>query len=97
MNLDEVLKALAHPARIEMLTWLKNPHDHFESQQHPFDIGVSAGQFERCGLSQSTVSAHLSTLQRAGLLSSTRVGQRVFYKRNEETIGAFLSALASRL
>ncbi|MDI6835941.1 ArsR/SmtB family transcription factor [Ciceribacter thiooxidans] len=97
MNLDEVLKALAHPTRVDMLTWLKNPHDHFDAQQHPFEVGVSAGQFERCGLSQSTVSAHLSTLQRAGLLCSTRVGQWVFYRRNEETIGAFLKAIASRL
>ncbi|WP_147178694.1 MULTISPECIES: ArsR/SmtB family transcription factor [Alphaproteobacteria] len=93
MNIDETLKALAHPARIEILTWLKDPERHFAAQQQPLALGVSAGQFERCGLSQSTVSAHLATLQRAGLISSTRVGQWVLYRRNEDVIGAFLRAL----
>jgi ArsR family transcriptional regulator len=41
-------------------------------------------------LSQSTVSAHLATLQRAGLVTSQRVGQWIYYKRDEETIKAFL-------
>ena len=54
-------------------------------------MGVCAGLIdERTGLSQSTVSAHLATLQRAGLITSRRVGQWIFYKRDEETIQAFL-------
>jgi ArsR family transcriptional regulator len=93
MNLEEILKALAHPARIEMLKWLKEPELHFAAQPHPLTLGVSAGQFERCGLSQSTVSAHLATLQRAKLITSTRVGQWVLYRRNDDTIGAFLNTL----
>jgi ArsR family transcriptional regulator len=97
MNLDDTLKALAHPARIEMLNWLKEPERHFSAQLQPLALGVSAGQFERCGLSQSTVSAHLATLQRAGLISSTRVGQWVLYRRNEDTISAFLEALKKML
>ncbi|MBV2184864.1 MAG: helix-turn-helix domain-containing protein [Rhizobium sp.] len=97
MNLDETLKALAHPARIEMLNWLKEPERHFAAQPQPLTLGVSAGQFERCGLSQSTVSAHLATLQRAGLISSTRVGQWVLYRRNEDTISRFLDALNKML
>ena len=53
--------------------------------------GVCAGLIDaRTGLSQSTVSAHLAALQRAGLVTSQRVGQWIFYKRNEETIKAFL-------
>lgn len=97
MNVDEVLKALAHPGRVEMLRWLKEPHKHFSEQAHPLDMGVCAGQFERCGLSQSTVSAHLSTLQRAGLITSERVGQWIFYRRNEEGIAAFLEDLRKLL
>ena len=97
MNLDETLKALAHPARIEMLSWLKEPDRHFGAQLQPLALGVSAGQFERCGLSQSTVSAHLATLQRAGLISSTRVGQWVLYRRNEDAISKFLDALNNLL
>lgn len=56
-------------------------------------MGVCAGQFERCGLSQSTVSSHLAVLQRAGLVTTRRVGQWVFYRRNEETITAFLKTI----
>lgn len=97
MDRDEILKALAHPTRVEILNWLKNPKEYFASQHMPFDVGVCAGQFERCGLSQSTVSAHLTTLLRANLVSTTRVGQWIFYKRNEETIAEFLSCLQKEL
>ncbi len=97
MDKDEILKALAHPKRIEMLGWLKEPEAHFSSQEHPLDMGVCASQFERCGLSQSTVSAHLATLQRADLISSRKVGQWIFYKRNEETIDAFLKDISKTL
>ncbi|MDX0128102.1 helix-turn-helix domain-containing protein [Sinorhizobium meliloti] len=93
MDRDEILKALAHPTRMEILTWLKEPQAHFSGQGHPLDMGVCAGQFERCGLSQSTVSSHLAVLQRAGLVTTRRVGQWVFYRRNEETIAAFLKTI----
>ncbi|THK38441.1 transcriptional regulator [Ensifer sp. MPMI2T] len=95
MDKDEILKALAHPARMDILTWLKEPEVHFSGQEHPLEMGVCAGQFERCGLSQSTVSSHLAVLQRAGLVTTRRVGQWVFYKRNEETIAEFLKAIGN--
>ncbi|PSJ59514.1 ArsR/SmtB family transcription factor [Kumtagia ephedrae] len=94
MENDNILKALAHPVRRDMLAWLKEPEKHFSSQEHPLDMGICAGQFERCGLSQSTVSAHLAALSAAGLVTSRRVGQWVFYKRNEETIAAFRATLS---
>jgi len=97
MDIEEILKALANPARVEMLQWLKEPEKHFKGQPHPLELGICAGQFERCGLSQSTVSAHLAVLQRAGLVTSTRVGQWIFYKRNEDTINAFLRAIQTSL
>ena len=52
---------------------------------------------QRCGLSQSTVSAHLATLQRAGLISSQKIGQWHFFKRDEATIQAFLEQLRQAL
>lgn len=94
---DEILKALAHPARVEILNWLKEPEQHFSAQLHPLENGVCASQFERCGLSQSTVSAHLATLHRAGLVTTSKLGQWVFYKRNEETISAFMKELSASL
>jgi len=97
LNPDDILKALAHPVRRELLQWLKEPEKHFAGQEHPLSLGVCAGQFERCGLSQPAVSAHLACLRRAGLLSAQRVGQWMFYKRNEETIAAFLAYLGREL
>jgi DNA-binding transcriptional ArsR family regulator len=94
MEHDIILKALAHPVRRDVLAWLKEPEKHFTAQEHPLEMGVCASQFERCGLAQSTVSAHLATLASAGLVTTRRVGQWVFYKRNEETIAAFQAALS---
>ena len=92
MQIDAIHKALANPVRREILQWLRDPQTHFGHQQHGLDMGVCAGLIdERTGLSQSTVSAHLATLQRAGLITSRRVGQWIFYKRDEETIQAFLN------
>ena len=71
IDLDEIIKALAHPVRREILSWLKDPLACFPDQSHSNEHGVCAGQIDqRAGLSQSTVSAHLATLQRAGLISS---------------------------
>ncbi|TKT74932.1 metalloregulator ArsR/SmtB family transcription factor [Aquamicrobium sp. LC103] len=93
MDKDAVLKAVAHPVRRNMLAWLKEPEKHFSGQEHPLEMGVCAGQFEKCKLSQSTVSTHLAVLTAAGLVSSRRVGQWVFYKRDEAAIAAFRSSL----
>jgi ArsR family transcriptional regulator len=97
MDKDEILKALAHPARLDILNWLKEPEKHFSGQEHPLELGVCAGQFERCGLSQSTVSAHLGTLHRADLVTTRRLGQWIFYKRNEAVIAEFLACLQKEL
>jgi DNA-binding transcriptional ArsR family regulator len=98
MQIDAIHKALANPVRREILAWLKDPHAHFAQQQHHLDIGVCAGLIDaRTGLSQSTVSAHLATLQRANLVTSQRVGQWIYYKRHEETIKAFLDHMNQAL
>ncbi|MFL6657741.1 MAG: ArsR/SmtB family transcription factor [Massilia sp.] len=91
MQIDAIHKALANPVRRDILNWLKEPQTYFAHQQHSLEMGVCAGLIDaRTGLSQSTVSAHLATLQRAGLVNSQRVGQWIYYKRNEDTIKAFL-------
>lgn len=94
MNEDAILKALAHPVRRQMLGWLKAPEEQFPDQSLPHALGVCAGQFERCGLSQSSVSTHLAVLTGAGLVLPQKIGQWVFYRRNEDTIARFVAALA---
>ena len=97
-NVDEIMKALAHPVRREILSWLKTPEKAFRQQHHPFDMGICAGMiFEKAGRSQSTVSAHLATLQRAGLVTIRKVGQWVFYSRNDDLIEKFLTRMRSDL
>lgn len=76
-----------------MLAWLRAPKHHFPDQSLPHEMGICAGQFERCGLSQPSVSAHLAVLTAADLIVPRRVGQWILYKRDEETIAAFRNAL----
>ncbi|MFX1764714.1 metalloregulator ArsR/SmtB family transcription factor [Paraburkholderia sp. A1RI-2L] len=92
LDLDAIYKALANPVRREILACLREPKMHFAGQALPLEHGVCAGQIDAyCALSQSTVSAHLAALQKAGLVTSKRVGQWVFFKRNEAVIEAFLA------
>lgn len=98
IDIDEIIKALAHPVRRQILDWLKDPVTTFPDQRHTIDGGVCAGQIDqRAGLSQSTVSAHLATLQRAGLITNQKHGQWHFFKRNEDVIQVFVQQLAQRL
>ena len=63
IDLDEIIKALAHPVRREILQWLKEPEKHFADQDHPLELGVCAGKFERCGLSQQPQGRPVELLQ----------------------------------
>lgn len=50
---------------------------------------------ERFGMSAPAVSRHLSVLQRAGLVSAERQGQRVLYRLNRDALLDALAGLAS--
>ncbi|WP_306519396.1 helix-turn-helix transcriptional regulator [Rheinheimera sp.] len=98
LELDELIKALSHPVRRDILNWLKQPELYFADQEHPLSFGVCAGKIDqKTGLSQSTVSNHLAILQRAGFISSKKVGQWNFFSRNEAAIQAFLQGLQQQL
>jgi ArsR family transcriptional regulator, arsenate/arsenite/antimonite-responsive transcriptional repressor len=51
-----------------------------------------AGRF---GMSAPAVSRHLAVLQRAGLVSAERQGQRVLYRLNRDVLLEALAGLAS--
>lgn len=94
IDIDAIHKALANPVRRQILSWLKQPEAFFANQLHPLSFGVCASLIdERTGLSQSTVSAHLATLQKAGLVTVQRVGQWNFFKRNDDVIAAFIEQM----
>lgn len=97
-DIDEVLKALANPVRRQILCAMKNLAENFPGQEQAYDLGVCAGKiYERFALSQSTVSAHLAVLQHAGLITGRRIGQWIFYQRNESAIAEFLSRISKAL
>jgi ArsR family transcriptional regulator len=97
-ELDEMIKALSHPIRRDILNWLKQPDLYFADQEHPLSFGVCAGKIDqKTGLSQSTVSNHLAILQRAGFISSKKVGQWNFFSRNEVAVQAFLEQMQQQL
>ncbi|MEW2303053.1 metalloregulator ArsR/SmtB family transcription factor [Streptomyces sp. NPDC006655] len=89
-DLIEVFKALGNPARLQIMQWLKDPDAHFREYEPIADrqaVGVCVTHIQaKSGLAQSTVSSYMSTLERAGLVRSTRVGKWTHYRRDEERL-----------
>ncbi|TCD10841.1 transcriptional regulator [Pedobacter frigidisoli] len=100
MDQVEVFKALSNKTRLQILNWLKTPAESFPDQQNADfeNVGVCVGQIQmKAGLSQSTISEYLSILQRADLVSATRVGQWTYYKRNKEGVEKLSKIINSEL
>ncbi len=98
-NID-MFKALANEHRLQILTWLKNPTDYFvhETNVDMEEVGVCVGEIQRrLGLTQSTTSHYLSILQKADLLTATRIGKWTYYRRNEATLAALSAFIQSEL
>lgn len=87
-QLLEVFKALANPTRLQIMGWLREPTHHFEPQPVPLEeVGVCVKQIqEKAGVSQSTASQFMQTLQRAGLVTSHRRGAWTYYRRDSDRI-----------
>jgi DNA-binding transcriptional ArsR family regulator len=97
----DVFKALANPVRLQVLQWLRDPERHFPVQEaiaNPEEVGVCVSHIQaKTGLAQSTVSAYMASLQRAGLVRSTRVGKWTHYRRDEERIAQLVEVLGRSL
>jgi ArsR family transcriptional regulator len=100
-QLLDVFKALANPVRLQVLRWLREPARHFPVERaiaDPAEVGVCVSHIqEKTGLAQSTVSAYMAELQRAGLVRATRVGKWTHYKRDEARIAEFVAVLGHTL
>jgi DNA-binding transcriptional ArsR family regulator len=87
----EIIKALANERRLMILHWLKDPRAYFPPQVDG-DLerdGVCALFLAaKLGISPATLSAHMRLLVRAGLVRPKRIKQWIFYRRDEERIGA---------
>jgi DNA-binding transcriptional ArsR family regulator len=96
----EVFRALASRRRLQILEWLRDPVAHFPPQRDGdlVDDGVCVVFIaDKLGVAQPTATAHLQALARAGLVTSKRVGQWTFYKRDEVAIRAFTRQLGDQL
>jgi len=100
-GLVEALRALSNPMRLQLLMWLREPERHFPLEQaiaDPAEVGVCVSHIQaRAGLAQSTVSAYMAELQRAGLVKATRVGKWTHYKRDEQRIAQLVATLGETL
>ena len=83
--LSEVLRALADPARLRLVSLLAAA---------PGGERCGCDLTEPLGLSQPTVSHHLKVLHDAGLLSRERRGRWVYYALREDRLAAIRSILA---
>ena len=96
----EVFRALASPKRLQILGWLRDPVANFPPQRDGdlVDDGVCVIFIaDKLGVAQPTATAHLQALARARLVTSKRVGQWTFYKRDETAIRAFKRQLCDEL
>ncbi len=96
----KTLKALASPARLLVLQYLKNPAKHFSPQvDGGFDIeGVCADYFrQKLGIAAATASRHLTILSEAKLIIATRKKGWTFYRRDEGAIAQFVQQLKVNL
>jgi ArsR family transcriptional regulator, arsenate/arsenite/antimonite-responsive transcriptional repressor len=78
------LKALADPARVKIMSLL------FGSVAGEENSGDLAAVL---GLTESTVSHHLSQLRRAGLLESDRRGMNVYHRPSRDALSALCAVL----
>ena len=74
MSIDKVFEALASAPRRQILAFLS------EAELTTSELAA------RFSLSTPAISRHLSVLENAGLVSSERRGQFVYYKLNQENL-----------
>jgi ArsR family transcriptional regulator len=82
MELDRIFDALASRPRRQILAYLS------EAELSTSDLAA------RFSMSSPAISRHLSVLENAGLVTSERKGQFVFYKLNRENLVNTLTGYA---
>ena len=78
------LKALADPARVKIVSYLFSSSDGEE---------VSGQLATALGLTESTVSHHLTQLRNAGLVESTRRGMNVYHRPHRAAMAALCAVI----
>lgn len=78
------LKALADPARVKIMSYLFSSTS---GQENSGDLAAALG------LTESTVSHHLTQLRRAGLVESDRRGMNVYHRAHRDALSALCLVL----
>jgi len=82
MEVADLLKALAHPVRLRIITILKKG-------------SMCVGEFEKeLKLKQASVSQHLAILRNKGLIKPFRDGKRICYNLNRDRLKKVLKILS---
>lgn len=99
-SIQALLKALANKKRLDILFWLQTPSANFRPQIDGDLVkdGVCGLLIaEKLKISQPTASEHLRILVDAGFLTTKKIKQWTFYRRNEARIAAFKKLLENKL
>lgn len=93
-KLNLVLHAIADPTRRKILRTLKERGGCSLDK----DVGLCASDIEtRIRLTQPTISHHMSVLRKAGLVEAQKIGQWMWYRRNESNLRDFAKNLKENL
>ena len=83
VGISEILKALSHPARVEII-------DRLEKN------GCNVSKIQKnIGLPQSTISQHLKILRNAGIIKSRREGTKVCYEIEIKEVRSIIRMLGN--
>lgn len=92
--LNRRLRAIADPTRRRILQALKERGGCSIGK----DVGLCASDIEqRIHLSQPTISHHMSILTKVGLVEGKKLGQWMWYQRNETALRDFARRLRESL
>jgi DNA-binding transcriptional ArsR family regulator len=93
-TLNRSLQAIADASRRRILRALKERGGNALGKE----AGLCASDIEqRISLTQPTVSHHMAVLTRAGLVQAKKIGQWVWYQRNEKALKALTDDLRQSL
>lgn len=96
-SMADLFRALGNEHRLVMVEWLSDPRSHFPEQQDGdlVEDGVCVGFItEKIGLSQPTVTGHLQILAKAGIVTSKRIKNWVFYKLERQRMDEAIAMLS---
>lgn len=92
--LSRQLQAVSDPTRRRILQALKERGANSIGK----DVGLCASDVEqRIQLTQPTISHHMAVLRKAELVEAKKMGQWMWYRRNESTLRDFARTLQKSL